>query len=250
MLEGINTTLSVFFITLIISIPLGILVAFLRISKNKLISKIANIYILIMRGTPLLLQLVFVFFGLPLLGIIFDRFEAVIVAFSLNYAAYFAEIFRGGIQSIDEGQYEGAFVLGFSKFEMYRKIIFPQVIKRVYAAYFAEIFRGGIQSIDEGQYEGAFVLGFSKFEMYRKIIFPQVIKRVLPAMSNEIITLIKDTSIVYAIGLNDILRIAQIAQNQQASIIPLMEAGAIYLVLIAILTQILRKIESKYAYYR
>lgn len=203
MLEGINTTLSVFFITLIISIPLGILVAFLRISKNKLISKIANIYILIMRGTPLLLQLVFVFFGLPLLGIIFDRFEAVIVAFSLNYAAYFAEIFRGGIQSIDEGQYEGAFVLGFSKFEMYRKIIFPQVIKRV-----------------------------------------------LPAMSNEIITLIKDTSIVYAIGLNDILRIAQIAQNQQASIIPLMEAGAIYLVLIAILTQILRKIESKYAYYR
>lgn len=203
MLEGISTTLSVFFITLIISIPLGILVAFLRISKNKLISKIANIYILIMRGTPLLLQLVFVFFGLPLLGIIFDRFEAVIVAFSLNYAAYFAEIFRGGIQSIDEGQYEGAFVLGFSKFEMYRKIIFPQVIKRV-----------------------------------------------LPAMSNEIITLIKDTSIVYAIGLNDILRIAQIAQNQQASIIPLMEAGAIYLVLIAILTQILRKIESKYAYYR
>ncbi|WP_297134459.1 amino acid ABC transporter permease [Terrisporobacter sp.] len=203
MLEGISITLSIFFITLIISIPLGILVAFLRISKNKLISKIANIYILIMRGTPLLLQLVFVFFGLPLLGIIFDRFEAVIVAFSLNYAAYFAEIFRGGIQSIDEGQYEGAFVLGFSKFEMYRKIIFPQVIKRV-----------------------------------------------LPAMSNEIITLIKDTSIVYAIGLNDILRIAQIAQNQQASIMPLMEAGAIYLVLIAILTQMLRKIENKYAYYR
>ena len=203
MLEGLSTTLSVFFITLIISIPLGILVAFSRISKNKLISKIANIYILIMRGTPLLLQLVFVFFGLPLLGIIFDRFEAVIVAFSLNYAAYFAEIFRGGIQSIDEGQYEGASVLGFSKFEMYRKIIFPQVIKRV-----------------------------------------------LPAMSNEIITLIKDTSIVYAIGLNDILRIAQIAQNQQASIVPLMEAGLIYLVLIGILTQILKKIENKYAYYR
>ena len=203
MLEGISITLSIFFITLIISIPLGILVAFLRISKNKLISKIANIYILIMRGTPLLLQLVFVFFGLPLLGIIFDRFEAVIVAFSLNYAAYFAEIFRGGIQSIDEGQYEGAFVLGFSKFEMYRKIIFPQVIKRV-----------------------------------------------LPAMSNEIITLIKDTSIVYAIGLNDILRIAQIAQNQQASIMPLMQAGVIYLVLIAILTQLFRKIENKYAYYR
>ena len=203
MLEGLKITLSVFFITLIISIPLGIMIAFLRLSKNKIISQIANIYILIMRGTPLLLQLVFVFFGLPLIGIIFDRFEAVIVAFSLNYAAYFAEIFRGGIQSIDKGQYEGAFVLGFSKFEMYRKIIFPQVIKKV-----------------------------------------------LPAMSNEVITLIKDTAIVYAIGLNDILRIAQIAQNQQASIIPLIEAGAVYLVLIGILTIMFKKIENKYAYYR
>lgn len=203
MLEGLKITLSVFFITLIISVSLGIMIAFLRLSKSKIIRQMANIYILIMRGTPLLLQLVFVFFGLPLIGIIFDRFDAVIVAFSLNYAAYFAEIFRGGIQSIDKGQYEGAFVLGFSKFEMYRKIIFPQVIKRV-----------------------------------------------LPAMSNEVITLIKDTAIVYAIGLNDILRIAQIAQNQQASIVPLIEAGAVYLVLIGILTIMFKKIENKYAYYR
>lgn len=203
MLEGLKITLSVFFITLIISITLGIMIAFLRLSKNKIISQIANIYILIMRGTPLLLQLVFVFFGLPLMGIIFDRFDSVIIAFSLNYAAYFAEIFRGGIQSIDKGQYEGAFVLGFSKVEMYRKIIFPQVIKRV-----------------------------------------------LPAMSNEVITLIKDTAIVYAIGLNDILRLAQIAQNQQASIVPLIEAGAVYLVLIGILTIVFKKIENKYAYYR
>lgn len=203
MLEGLKITLSVFFITLIISIPLGMMIGFLRISKNKMISQIANLYILIMRGTPLLLQLVFVFFGLPLMGIVFDRFDAVIVAFSLNYAAYFAEIFRGGIQSIDKGQYEGAFVLGFSKFDMYRMIVFPQVIKRV-----------------------------------------------LPAMSNEVITLIKDTAIVYAIGLNDILRIAQIAQNRQASIVPLIEAGAVYLVLIGILTIMFKKIENKYAYYR
>ena len=203
MLEGLKITLSLFFITLIISIPLGIMIAFLRLSKNKIISQMANIYILIMRGTPLLLQLIFVYFGLPLIGIVFDRFDAAIVAFSLNYAAYYAEIFRGGIQSIDKGQYEGAFVLGFSKFNMYRKIIFPQVIKRV-----------------------------------------------LPAMSNEVITLIKDTAIVYAIGLNDILRIAQIAQNKQASILPLLQAGAMYLVLIGILTIIFRKIENKYAYYR
>lgn len=203
MLEGLKITLSVFFITLIISIPLGVIISFLRLSKNKVISKIASLYILIMRGTPLLLQLVFVFFGLPLMGIVFDRFDAVIVAFSLNYAAYFAEIFRGGIESIDKGQYEGAFVLGFSKFEMYRKIIFPQVIKIV-----------------------------------------------LPAMSNEVITLIKDTAIVYAIGLNDILRIAQIEQNQQVSILPLIEAGAVYLVLIGILTMIFKRIENKYSYYR
>ena len=203
MIEGLKITLSLFFITLIISIPLGVTISFLRLSKNKIISKVANIYILIMRGTPLLLQLIFVYFGLPLIGIVFDRFDAAIVAFSLNYAAYYTEIFRGGIQSIDKGQYEGAFVLGFSKFDMYRKIIFPQVIKRV-----------------------------------------------LPAMSNEVITLIKDTAIVYAIGLNDMLRIAQIAQNKQASILPLVEAGAMYLVLIGILTIIFRRIENKYAYYR
>ena len=203
MLEGLKITLSVFFLTLIISIPLGIIIAFLRLSKNKIISQISNIYILIMRGTPLLLQLIFVFFGLPLVGVVFSRFDAAIIAFSLNYAAYFAEVFRGGIESIEKGQYEASYVLGFNKFIMYKKIILPQVIKRI-----------------------------------------------LPAMSNEVITLIKDTAIVYTIGLNDILRIAQIEQNQQVSIIPLIEAGIIYLLLIGILTLIFKKIENKYAYYR
>ena len=191
MLEGLKITLSVFFLILIISIPLGIIIAFLRLSKNKIISQISNIYILIMRGTPLLLQLIFVFFGLPLVGVVFSRFDAAIIAFSLNYAAYFAEVFRGGIESIEKGQYEASYVLGFNKFIMYKKIILPQVIKRI-----------------------------------------------LPAMSNEVITLIKDTAIVYTIGLNDILRIAQIEQNQQVSIIPLIEAGIIYLLLIGILTLI------------
>ena len=203
MLEGLKITLSVFFLTLIISIPLGIIIAFLRLSKNKIISQISNIYILIMRGTPLLLQLIFVFFGLPLVGVVFSRFDAAIIVFSLNYAAYFAEVFRGGIESIEKGQYEASYVLGFNKFIMYKKIILPQVIKRI-----------------------------------------------LPAMSNEVITLIKDTAIVYTIGLNDILRIAQIEQNQQVSIIPLIEAGIIYLLLIGILTLIFKKIENKYAYYR
>lgn len=203
MLDGLSITLSVFLITLVISIPLGILITFLRLSKNNLISQLAKTYILIIRGTPLLLQLIFIFFGLPLIGIIFDRYTAAIVAFSLNYAAYFAEIFRGGINAIDKGQYEGALVLGFSKFDMYKKIIFPQMIKNI-----------------------------------------------LPAMSNEVITLIKDTAIVYTIGLNDILRIAQIKQNQQATLMPLIQAGLIYLIIIAVLTQILKQIEKRYSYYR
>lgn len=203
MLQGLSITISVFLMTLIISIPLGIFITFFRLSKNQLISKLAKTYILIIRGTPLLLQLIFIFFGLPLLGIIFDRYTAAIIAFSLNYGAYFAEIFRGGINTIDKGQYECALVLGFSKFDMYKKIIVPQVIKNI-----------------------------------------------LPAMSNEIITLIKDTAIVYTIGLNDILRIAQIKQNQQASLIPLIQAGFIYLIITAVLTQILKQIEKRYSYYR
>lgn len=203
MLQGLSITISVFLMTLIISIPLGIFITFLRLCKNKLISRLANTYILIIRGTSLLLQLIFIFFGLPLLGIVFDRYTAAIIAFSLNYAAYFAEIFRGGINAIDKGQYEGALVLGFSKFDMYKKIIVPQVIKNI-----------------------------------------------LPAMSNEIITLIKDTAIVYTIGLNDILRIAQIKQNQQASLIPLIQAGLVYIIIIAVLTQILKQIEKRYSYYR
>jgi polar amino acid transport system permease protein len=203
MIDGLKITLSIFFITLIVAIPLGIIIAFLRLSKNRIINQIAKIYILVMRGTPLLLQLIFIFFGLPLLGIVFDRYSAAIVAFSLNYAAYFAEIFRGGIKSINKGQYEASLVLGFDKLTMYKRIVFPQVTKSI-----------------------------------------------LPAMSNEIITLIKDTAIVYTIGLNDILRIAQIAQNQQASLMPLVQAAIIYLILVSILTQAFKVFEKRYSYYR
>ena len=201
MIDGLKITLSIFFITLIIAIPFGIIIAFLRLSKNRIINQIAKIYILVMRGTPLLLQLIFIFFGLPLLGIVFDRYTAAIVAFSLNYAEYFAEIFRGGIKSINKGQYEASLVLGFDKLTMYKRIVFPQVTKSI-----------------------------------------------LPAMSNEIITLIKDTAIVYTIGLNDILRIAQIAQNQQASLMPLVQAAIIYLILVSILTQAFKIFEKKYSY--
>jgi len=203
MLQGLGVVLAIFFITLIVSIPLGILVMFLRLSKNKLVSGITQCYILIMRGTPLLLQMIVIFYGLPIIGITFDRFTAGIIAFIFNYAAYFAEIFRGGIQSIDRGQYEA------SK-----------------------------------------VLGFDKGTVYKRIIFPQVFKKILPPVSNEVITLVKDTSLVYILGLNDILRIAQIAMNRDVSLIPLFQAGAIYLLFVAILTKGFELLEKKFSYYK
>lgn len=202
MLEGLKLVLMLFLFTLIISIPLGSLVSICRLSNYKILNSISKIYLLIFRGTPLLLQLIFIFYGLPLVGIVFDRFTVAILAFSLNYSAYFAEIFRGGIESIDKGQYEACLMLGLNK-----NIAF------------------------------------------RKVIFPQVIKRILAPMSNEVITLIKDTSLVYILGLNDILRIAQISSNRNLSLIPLIEVGALYLILIFILSSIFKTLECKFSYY-
>lgn len=135
MLLASAKTLQIFFLTLIISLPLGLLVSLGRISKYKVISIPTNLYILLMRGTPLMLQLMFVFYGLkPLLGIQLPRFSSAIVAFSLNYAAYFAEIYRGGIQSIPKGQYEAAKVLGFTRIQTFFQIILPQVVKNILPA--------------------------------------------------------------------------------------------------------------------
>ena len=125
-IEGLKVTLGVFLVTLVISIPLAVLVALLRRSKNRAISGVTATYIYIMRGTPLLLQLMFIFFGfhfVPLIGYAFSRFQAIYIAFILNYTAYFSEIFRGGINSIDLGQYEAAEVLGMSKIFAFTKII-------------------------------------------------------------------------------------------------------------------------------
>lgn len=201
-LTGLSMTLKVFLITIIFSIPLGIITAIGRLSKIKIIARVTELYIWIMRGTPLLLQIVFIYFGLPIIGVKFDRFVAIIIAFVLNYGAYFGEIFRGGISSINQGQYEGAEVLGLSKINIFFRIIFPQAIKRI-----------------------------------------------IPAVSNEIITLVKDTSLVYIVGLDELLRVAKIASNREASLIPLLVAGMIYLIIIGILTKILRNVEEKYNYY-
>lgn len=202
MIDGLVTTLKVFFITLILSIPLGILVSIGRLSKIKLISKTTELYIWVMRGTPLMLQIVFVFFGLPIIGITFDRFTAVLIAFILNYAAYFGEIFRGGMESIDKGQYEAAKVLGLTPYKTFIRIILPQMFKMV-----------------------------------------------LPSIANEVITLVKDTSLVYIVGIGELLRAGKIASNRDVSLIPLAMVGIIYLLLTAIFTGIFNKTERRYSYY-
>lgn len=135
MLQGTVTSLEVFALTLVFAVPLGMIFAFGRMSKNKIVSSLVNFLLLIVRGTPLILQLIFIYFApYYLLNISWDRFTAAIVAFAINYACYFAEIFRGGIQSIPQGQYEAAKVLGFTKYQTFFKIILPQVIKRIIPA--------------------------------------------------------------------------------------------------------------------
>jgi polar amino acid transport system permease protein len=203
MLQGLQTTMWVFVLTAIFSIPLGMLTCMLNLSKIKFLQRLMQLYILVMRGTPLLLQLIFIYFGLPLIGITINRETAVVIAFVLNYGAYFAEIFRGGVISISKGQYEA------SK-----------------------------------------VLGLSKVDTYFGIVLPQVIKRVLPPAGNELITLVKDTSLAYVLGLGDVLRAAKTLSNTQASLVPLFVAGAIYLLFTAIMTYCLKLAENKFNYYR
>ena len=202
LVQGFGTTLKIFILTLIMSIPLGLIIALGRISKLGFIRWITGIYVLIMRGTPLMLQIIFIFFGLPLLDIGISRFPAAILALVLNYGAYFAEIFRSGIQSIDKGQYEGAYVLGLSN----KHIFF-------------------------------------------RIIPPQAFKRILPPVSNEIITLVKDSALIYVVGLDELLKVGTIALNRTASLFPLVIVGAIYLLFIGLLTKILSNVEKKFSYY-
>ncbi|MBF7096182.1 amino acid ABC transporter permease [Alkalibacter mobilis] len=203
MLQGLKTTLWLFVFTALGSIPLGMVVCILRLSRYKPLQKAMQLYILFMRGTPLLLQLIFIFFGLPVIGIVINRESAALLAFILNYAAYFAEIFRGGILSISQGQYEASTVLGLSK---------------------TQTFFG--------------------------VILPQVVKRVLPPGGNELITLVKDTSLAYILGLGDVLRASRTLTNKQASLVPLFLAGLIYLVLVGIVTYGLKRAETKFDYYR
>ncbi|WP_368974399.1 amino acid ABC transporter permease [Caldifermentibacillus hisashii] len=206
MLDGTKVTLLLFLIVIIFSIPLGFLLTLAVRSRFKPLSLIVQAYIYIMRGTPLLLQLLFIVFGLPLLPVIgdylvLDRFVAACLGFVLNYAAYFAEIFRGGLLAIDRGQYEAAQVLGFNKWQTMTRIILPQMFRVA-----------------------------------------------LPTVANESITLVKDTSLLYAVAVPELLHYAQTAVNRDFTIVPYFVAAVIYLVITLLLTIILKKIERKYQF--
>lgn len=207
MTQGFGQTVLIFVLTLLFSLPLGLLVAFCRMSKISPLRGIAKVFISILRGTPLMLQLIVVFFGpFYLFNIRISnsyRFIAIIIGFAVNYSAYFAEIYRSGIESIPVGQYEAANVLGYSKTQTFVHIIFPQMVKRV-----------------------------------------------LPPVTNEVITLVKDTSLAFAIAYQEMFTTAKQIAAAETSILPLFVAGAFYFVFNFIVAQIMERIEKKMNYYR
>ena len=206
LIKGLGVTAEIFFLTLIFSLPLGLLVSFGRMSKNALVRTISKIYISIMRGTPLMLQLIVVYFapfyvfGLKILNY---RFPAIIIAFALNYAAYFAEIYRSGIESMPAGQYEAAKVLGYTKAQTFMRIILPQVIKRI-----------------------------------------------LPPVTNETITLVKDTSLAFVLAQAEMFTMAKQIAAKETSIMPLMAAGLFYYIFNLIVAFAMERLEKALNYYK
>ena len=203
LMEGAGTTLKLFFITLLLSIPLGLALALLRLSRWAAVRQAVSGYIWLMRGTPLMLQLLFIYFALPfvpVIGIRLPDFPSAVVAFSLNFAAYFAEIFRAGIQSVDKGQYEAAKSLGMS---------YSQTMRR--------------------------------------IVLPQMVRHILPPMSNETITLVKDTALIYVLALNDLLRAARNIVQREFTVTPFLVAAAFYLIMTLVLTWVFQRMERRYA---
>ena len=207
LIGGMGASLLIFVLTLLFSMPLGLLVAFGRMSKFKPLQLVIKFFIAILRGTPLMLQLLVVFFGpyyvfgwsLPRSY----RFVAVIIGFAINYAAYFAEIYRSGIESIPKGQYEAAAVLGYNKNQTFFKIIFPQMVKRV-----------------------------------------------LPPVTNEVITLVKDTSLAFVLTYEEMFTVAKQIAAAQTTIMPLFVAGVFYFIFNAVVAFAMERIEKKLSYYR
>ena len=204
---GMLVSIEIFFITLLFSLPLGLLICFGRMSRNKVIRTIVSGYISIMRGTPLMLQLMVVYFG-PyfIFGIRISMgysLIAVFIAFAINYAAYFAEIYRGGIESMPVGQYEAAKILGYNKAQTFFRIILPQVIKRI-----------------------------------------------LPSVTNEVITLVKDTSMAFTISIAEMFTVAKQIGAAQTSVVPLLAAGVFYYIFNLVVASFMEYLEKKTSYYR
>ncbi len=203
--KAFGTTVSIFVLTLLFGVPLGMPIAMGRMSKIKYIRKPIEVLLLIIRGTPLMLQIIFVYFfpfsvfGLPVSN---WRFPAVIVAFTINYACYFSEIYRGGLESISSGQHEAAEVLGFSKSQAFLNIVLPQVVKRI-----------------------------------------------LPPMSNEVITLIKDTALAQTVAVLELFRVATAAVEVRGSLVPVVIAGCFYLLGSFFITRFFNFAEKKLGYY-
>ena len=200
LMRGLVQTLWLFALTLIFSLPLGLLFTLGSISKVPPLRWVSRIYIWVFRGTPLMLQLFFIYYGLPFLGIAFDRMTSAVITFVLNYAAYFAEIFRAGIQSIDRGQHEAAKTLGFTPWQTMRLIIIPQTISRV-----------------------------------------------IPPVCNETITLVKDTALVTAIGVGELLKAAEGAVNRDMDITAYILVALIYLALTFVLTIVYERLEKRFS---
>lgn len=204
--EGLGLTAWIFVVTLVGSLPLGIVVALCRMSRFAPLALIARFYISILRGTPLMLQLMAIMFG--------------------PYALF-------GISLSSEWKY-GACAIGF-------------ILN--YSAYFAEIYRSGIQSIPKGQYEAAMVLGYSRVQTFTKIVLPQVIKVITPAMGNEIITLVKDTSLAFVLGITEMFTVAKAISASEISMVPYALAALIYWVCCLFIEFIIGRVEKKLSYY-
>ena len=206
MSEGLGKTCAIFFLTLIFSLPLGMVVALLRMSKNKIVSNITRAIISVLRGTPLMLQLLAVTYGpyyLFGMGVSKNKLIPVVIAFAINYAAYFAEIYRGGIESMPVGQYEAAEVLGYTKTQTFIHIILPQVIKRI-----------------------------------------------MPSITNEVVTLVKDTSMAFTVSYQEMFTIGKQIANSQTSFMPFLVAGVFYLIFNAIVDFVMGKVENRMNYYK
>lgn len=220
--EYLVPTLKIFGFTLLYSVPLGMIVALLKMCRIKPVSWLTNLYILIMRGTPLMLQVIVAYYAVPTL-----KSQDNLPSFMQNI-----------LSNID--------IKGESY--MFNAVLIAFVLN--YAAYFAEIFRGGIESIPKGQYEAAGALSFTKTQTFFRIILPQVIKRVVPASSNEVITLIKDTSLANVVAYAEITLKAKQQMQNYSSLTPLFIAGAFYFVMAMILTVVTSVIEKKLDYYK